>query len=266
MATVMLDWKGGPVTETLRTRLWGQPCLHPRCRTIAISTGTPPWPALGECLERWEGHALADGILQKLRGRGAHMMCPRGSATGKKDRGRTWSTTHTPSTIGGTDSGPTPKSAQPLQNGSVEPLVQKQLRNSRGDITSHLLGQLPSKGQEMTSAGKDVEKREPMCTAGGDANRGSHPGKQWGYRVTQRSTPECAPAGNETTIYLKERSTPHITAALSTVAKTWKQPKCPSMDKYRKCDIDTEEYYSPLKKKGNLAHILTDKPGGHCAK
>ena len=39
-------------------------------------------------------------------------------------------------------------------------------------------------------------------------------------------------------------------AALFTIAKTWKQPKCPSTDKWIKkmCYIYTMEYYSATKK------------------
>ena len=39
-------------------------------------------------------------------------------------------------------------------------------------------------------------------------------------------------------------------AALSTIAKTWKQPKCPPTDEWVKkmCYIYTMEYYSAIKK------------------
>ena len=42
-----------------------------------------------------------------------------------------------------------------------------------------------------------------------------------------------------------------FTAALFTIAKTWKQPKCPSTDKWIKnmWYIYTKEYYSSIKKK-----------------
>ena len=46
-------------------------------------------------------------------------------------------------------------------------------------------------------------------------------------------------------------STPMFIAALFTIAKIWKQPKCPSIDKWIKqlWDIYTMEYYSAIKKK-----------------
>ena len=39
-------------------------------------------------------------------------------------------------------------------------------------------------------------------------------------------------------------------AALFTIAKTWKQPKCPSTDEWIKklCYINTMEYYSAIKR------------------
>ena len=49
-----------------------------------------------------------------------------------------------------------------------------------------------------------------------------------------------------------ERDTciPLFTAALSTIARTWKQPRCPSTDEWIKklWYIDTMEYYSAIKK------------------
>ena len=46
-----------------------------------------------------------------------------------------------------------------------------------------------------------------------------------------------------------------FTAALFTIAKTWKQPKCPSTDEWIKkmCYIYTTEYYSARKKEWNNA-------------
>ena len=46
-----------------------------------------------------------------------------------------------------------------------------------------------------------------------------------------------------------------ITAALFTIAKTWKQPKCPSTDKWIKkiWYIYIREYYSAMKKEQSNA-------------
>ena len=42
---------------------------------------------------------------------------------------------------------------------------------------------------------------------------------------------------------------PNVTAALFTIAKTWKQPKCPSIEEWmRRCgNIYIMEYYSAIK-------------------
>ena len=42
-------------------------------------------------------------------------------------------------------------------------------------------------------------------------------------------------------------------AALSTIAKIWKQPKCPSMDDWKK----KMEYYSAMGKKAVLPFVTT---------
>ena len=52
-------------------------------------------------------------------------------------------------------------------------------------------------------------------------------------------------------LFRKDTCTPMFIAALSTIAKIWKEPKCPSMDEWIKkmCCIYTMEYYSAIKKK-----------------
>ena len=53
----------------------------------------------------------------------------------------------------------------------------------------------------------------------------------------------------EETITEKDTCTPMLTAALFTIARTWKQPRCPSADEWiRKLwYISTMEYYSAIK-------------------
>ena len=53
----------------------------------------------------------------------------------------------------------------------------------------------------------------------------------------------------EKTIIHNESCTTMFTAALFTIARTWKQPKCPSMDEWIKklWHIYTMEYYSAIK-------------------
>ena len=52
------------------------------------------------------------------------------------------------------------------------------------------------------------------------------------------------------TIIRKDTCTPMFIAALFTIAKTWKQPKCPLTDEWIKkmWHIYTMEYYSAIKK------------------
>ena len=54
----------------------------------------------------------------------------------------------------------------------------------------------------------------------------------------------------EKTIIQKDTCTPMLIAALFTIAKKWKQPKCPSRDEWIKkmWYICTMEYYSAIKK------------------
>ena len=55
---------------------------------------------------------------------------------------------------------------------------------------------------------------------------------------------------NEETRTERDKCTPVFIAALSTIARTWKQPRCPSADEWiRKVwYIYTMEYYSGIKK------------------
>ena len=55
----------------------------------------------------------------------------------------------------------------------------------------------------------------------------------WAYVQTQRIQ--------------KDMCTPLFIAALFTIAKTWKQPKCPVTDEWIKMCIYTMEYYSAIK-------------------
>ena len=54
----------------------------------------------------------------------------------------------------------------------------------------------------------------------------------------------------EKTIIQKDTCTPMFIAALSTIAKTWKQPKCPSTEEWIKklWYIYTMDYYSAIKR------------------
>ena len=55
---------------------------------------------------------------------------------------------------------------------------------------------------------------------------------------------------SEKTIIQKDTCTPMFTEALFTIARSWKQPKCPSTDEWIKklWYIYTMEYYSAIKR------------------
>ena len=61
------------------------------------------------------------------------------------------------------------------------------------------------------------------------------------------------------TIIQKDTCTPMFIAALFTIAKTWKQPKCPSTDEWIKkiWYIYTMEYYSAITKKEIMPFTVT---------
>ena len=71
------------------------------------------------------------------------------------------------------------------------------------------------------------------------------------------------------TLNQKNMSTPMSTAALVTIAKTWKQHKCPSIEEWIKqlWDTYTVEFYSAIKKKKILSFATAmDGPGEHYTK
>uniref|UniRef100_A0A8D1DLV4 DUF1725 domain-containing protein n=1 Tax=Sus scrofa TaxID=9823 RepID=A0A8D1DLV4_PIG len=57
----------------------------------------------------------------------------------------------------------------------------------------------------------------------------------------------------------KDTCTPMFIAALLAVAKTWKQPKCPSTEEWIKkmWYLYTKEYYSAIKRNEILAFLAT---------
>ena len=60
-------------------------------------------------------------------------------------------------------------------------------------------------------------------------------------------------------LFRRDTCTPMFTAALSTIVKVWKEPKCPSMDEWIKkmWYIYTMEYYLAIKKNEILPFATT---------
>ena len=102
-----------------------------------------------------------------------------------------------------------------------------------------------------------MEKREPSYTVGGDANQYSHYGEQCGDSLKKLEIelpydPAILLLGihTEETRIERDTCTPMFIAALFIIARTWKQPRCPSADEWIRnlWYIHTMEYYSAIKK------------------
>ena len=85
-----------------------------------------------------------------------------------------------------------------------------------------------------------MEKKELLCTVGGNASWGSHRGKQIGAYPTNRTTTQRSNAHpghvsreSENTDQERDQYKVFIAAPL-TISKIWKQPKCPSLDEWIK--------------------------------
>ena len=96
-----------------------------------------------------------------------------------------------------------------------------------------------------------MEKKDPSYTVGGNVNWCSHYGDQYGgslnkLKIELSYDPTIPLLGiyREKTLIRKGICTPMFTAALFTIAKTWKQPKRPLTDKWIKkmWYIHTMEY------------------------
>ena len=102
-----------------------------------------------------------------------------------------------------------------------------------------------------------MEKREPSYIVGGTVSWCSHYGEHYGgslkkLKIELPYNPVITLLGIylEKTIIQKDTCTPMFTAALFTIARTWKQRKCPSSEEWIKkmWYIYTMEYYSAREK------------------
>ena len=91
----------------------------------------------------------------------------------------------------------------------------------------------PSKSLQTINAGEGVGKREPSYTVSGNANWYSHYGEQCLFLkklgIELPYDPAIALLGiyTEGTRNKRDTCTPMLITALFTIAKTWKQPRCP---------------------------------------
>ena len=102
-----------------------------------------------------------------------------------------------------------------------------------------------------------MEKREPSYTVGGNANYYSHYGeecgdslKNWKYELPYDPAIPLVGIHTKETRIERDTCTPMFITALFIIARTWKQPTCPSADEWirKLCYIYMMEYYSDIKK------------------
>ena len=118
-------------------------------------------------------------------------------------------------------------------------LLEKCKSTLQWDITSHQSEGPSSKSLQTINAGEGVEKREHSCTVDGNVNWYSPYGRWYGDSFKKLGIkPPYDPAIPLLGIYLEEtkveRGTciPLFTAALFTIARTWKQARCALTDKW----------------------------------
>ena len=106
---------------------------------------------------------------------------------------------------------------------------------------SHQSEWLLSKSLQAINTGEGAEKREPSYTVGMNAHWYSHYGEQYGDSLEKLeielpyypAIPLLGIHPEETRIE-RDPCTPMFIAALFTIARTQKQPRCPSVDEDRK--------------------------------
>ena len=117
----------------------------------------------------------------------------------------------------------------------------------------------PSSINQQISAGEDVEKGEPSCTVGGNADWLQPLWKTvWNFLKKLKMELSFDPAIPLLGLYPKSPKTPIqkilctpvFIAAQFTIVKCWEQPKCPSVNEWIKklWYIYTMEYYTAERK------------------
>ena len=104
--------------------------------------------------------------------------------------------------------------------------------------------------QATRDVGEDVEKEHLFCIPGGNGRWCIHSE----LKIEQPYDPEIALLGiypsDTGVLFQRDTCTPNFITALSTIAKVWREPKCPLMDEWikKKWYIYTLEYYLAIKK------------------
>ena len=89
---------------------------------------------------------------------------------------------------------------------------------------------LKSKRTQITNVGEDVEKREPSCTVGGNANWCSMKAPYENRTAIGTSSSTSGYLKKTKMLILKDIYTPMFIAALFIIAKIWKELKYPSIN------------------------------------
>ena len=119
---------------------------------------------------------------------------------------------------------------------------------------------------QQTSIGENVEKREPLCTVGGNSDWCSHCGKQYGNTSEKlkmdlpfdSTIPLLGIYPKEPKILIQKNiSTFMLIEVLFTVTKLGRQPECSSGYEWRKQPwyISAMEYYLAVKTKKILCFV-----------
>ena len=136
-------------------------------------------------------------------------------------------------------------------------LLEKCKSKLQWDVDSHQSEWPSSKSLQTINPGEHVEKRERSCTVCGNVNWYSRYWRQYGNSLKKLGIkPPYNPAIPLLVIYPEETKIekdtciPLLIAAIFTVARTWKQPRCPLTDEWIKkmWYIYTVEYYPAIKK------------------
>lgn len=119
---------------------------------------------------------------------------------------------------------------------------------------------------KITSVGQDVDKRELPCTVCRNVNWHSHYEKSYGGSSKIKNRTTIWSRNFTSGIYVKKIKTlsqkdictPMFPVALFTMAKVWKQAKCPSMDKE---NVAYFLMYLEIKQKWNMVSRKPKREG-----